>query len=356
MYFYNDNSNDTGGRDYQNWSHKRNNTTQALNNIPFITTVVDGTKRYYSTVDAEIYLGDIYIDEVTNVVWSIQQQTLPIYGYNSYTFDDCAVGSRLIQGQFAINFTQRGFLTTLQNNSSAFATISRRMYGDDSQATTVHTDSLRQRLSLPKWDKGFDIVIGFGYQSGVSNLKSDIYSTYLVLDCVQVTGSTLQLDYSGNVVQEIYTFIARDLIETNLTQSNNSTTQTTESAVNENSEQLTANNNNIQFNGSVSLYGENAFFVQVHTDSKIELTSCKFNLTDNYKDKNLNSIVTMNVIPDDQTARYIYKDSSISELSNKEKVMGHLDYTYKENGVEKKGSSDFNMSVYKTNNTSNKSL
>lgn len=197
------------GRQYISWNSNRGSSDQRLDRVPFITNTANG-KRYYSAVDAELYFGDIYIDEVASIQWSMQQQTLPLFGYNSYTFDDLALGTRLIQGQFAINFTEDNFLMNLQNNK-AFSRIARRKYAKDYQETSVYSD-YRKRLNLPVWDGGFDIVIGYGYHGqNVKNVTNTKYSTYTILDCCQITGSMLQLDYNGEPVREVYTFIARDM-------------------------------------------------------------------------------------------------------------------------------------------------
>lgn len=196
-------------RQYNPWNNKRN-SGERLDNIPFITNTLDNTKRYYSAIDAELYFGDIFIDEVTNITWTVQQQTLPIYGYNSYTFDDMAVGSRLVQGQFAVNFIKENYLLSIQEDSH-FNSIARRTYGEDKPTEGVFSTSPKRRLGLPLWDKGFDIVIGFGEHGNTSSLKQNIYSTYLVLDCCQLVSSQMSLDYNGEPIQEIYTFVARDI-------------------------------------------------------------------------------------------------------------------------------------------------
>ena len=66
--------------------------------------------RYFSSIDAEIYFGDVFIDEATQVTWQVQQNVQPIYGYNSYVYDDIAVGARLVNGSFTINFTKAGYM------------------------------------------------------------------------------------------------------------------------------------------------------------------------------------------------------------------------------------------------------
>ena len=71
---------------------------------------VNGTKRYYSSIDVNIYIGNTYIDEAVNIAIDVQQNTVPLFGYNSYTYDDVAQGSRIIKGMFTINMTKPKFL------------------------------------------------------------------------------------------------------------------------------------------------------------------------------------------------------------------------------------------------------
>lgn len=198
-------------RVYNSWNANRGNTNNRLDDIPFITNTIDGTTRYYSAVDAELFFGDIFIDEVTNISWAVQQQAMPLFGYNSFTFDDVAVGSRMVQGTFAVNFTKSNYLMSIQNDKE-FNAISRRTYGVDNPHEGVFSSSNpKRRLGLPLWDHGFDIVIGFGEQKNSKSLVSNTYSTYVILDCCQLVSSQMSLDYNGEPVQEIYTFIARDI-------------------------------------------------------------------------------------------------------------------------------------------------
>ena len=48
-------------------------------------------KRYYSSIDAQIYFGNYYVEDVSDIQWTVQQKNLPIYGFNSYTFDEIAI-------------------------------------------------------------------------------------------------------------------------------------------------------------------------------------------------------------------------------------------------------------------------
>ncbi len=72
--------------------------------------VVPFYREYFSGADISIYLQDIFIDEVASLQFQLLQEVRPIYGYASYTYDALAVGQRLIQGSFAINFREPYYL------------------------------------------------------------------------------------------------------------------------------------------------------------------------------------------------------------------------------------------------------
>lgn len=205
--------NDTNTKSVTNWSSKRNQD-QRLRHRPHIVNTANNrgvaNVRYYSSVDADIYFGDLFVDEVSNITWQITENTLPIFGYNSYTFDDIAVGSRIVQGQFAVNFTQANYLMKVGNTLKK---ISRVTYGEDIPAKSGFSDSERIRRNTPIWDMGFDIVIGYGEKRG------DSFDEITVLDCCQLTGCSQILDSEGYPIQEVYTFVARDIKETVLSSS-----------------------------------------------------------------------------------------------------------------------------------------
>ena len=197
--------NDGDSKQRVEWSSKRNNEDR-LRHRPHIVNTANNrgsaNTRYYSSVDADIYFGDVFIDEVVSVSWQVQQNAMPLFGFNSFTFDDMAVGSRIISGQFAVNYTESNYLSKVINDLTK---ISRQIYGQDNPATSKFTDSDYIRRNTPIWDAGFDLMVGFGEKN------KDSYESLIILDCCQITGCAQQLDYNGEPVVEIYSFIARDM-------------------------------------------------------------------------------------------------------------------------------------------------
>ena len=327
---YKNNNGNHDGRNYINWYNKRGSTNQKLDNIPHVTTIVNGSKRYYSNLDGELYFGDIFVDEITNIAINIQQQTMPLFGYNSYTFDDVAVGSRLVQGQFSVNFTKRNFLTSLQNSQS-FKKICRRSYGKDEEETTVYSD-FRQRLHLPKWDKGFDIVIGLGGNN--NGTQDSLYNTFLVIGCVQVNSYSIQLDMSGKPLIETYTFIGREIKDSlsDSIEANPTSAASTYKSTNENDSLGSVINKGISITGSIDLTAKSKHLV-ISSKEVVTFNTGTIQFIDSFENKILSSQLTIN--PDDNnnilvcTLSNNFISAFKKECIQNESIIGHVVYKYK---------------------------
>lgn len=88
-----------------------------LRNKEFFTSTVNtnnGQKRYFSNIDAEIYFGNEDIThEILDFNFSVEEKKLPIYSYNKFIPDLIAPGQRIVQGTFALNFTEGAFMRNL---------------------------------------------------------------------------------------------------------------------------------------------------------------------------------------------------------------------------------------------------
>lgn len=73
---------------------------------------------YFSGCDVNVYFGDVWVDEIVSIQFAMQEQVLPIYGYNSYTYDAIARGNRIIQGSFRINFKESLYLKMVANEAT----------------------------------------------------------------------------------------------------------------------------------------------------------------------------------------------------------------------------------------------
>lgn len=71
--------------------------------------------EYFSGAQTAIYIGDVWVDEITSISFQVSQHRRPLYGYASELFDDVAEGTVLVSGNFTINFKEAGYLWLVLN-------------------------------------------------------------------------------------------------------------------------------------------------------------------------------------------------------------------------------------------------
>lgn len=172
-------------------------------------------KRYYSNIDAEIYINGEWVEDIGMIQWSIDQQTMPLYGYNSYVFDDMAQGSRIISGSFTLAFTKPRRLEEVIKNYLAINENATTFSYENmiSQLSTKTVELSRNGKSLvsnnnhmPIWagDKfDIDIVCGEYETTGGE-------AVHIILKDCYLTGTKSIRSKDGGVAEELYTFIGRD--------------------------------------------------------------------------------------------------------------------------------------------------
>ena len=72
--------------------------------------------EYYSGAQAQIYFGDILIDDCQSIQFEAATNRTPIYGYASHKFDTILEGNILISGAFSINFVHQNYLIAVFRN------------------------------------------------------------------------------------------------------------------------------------------------------------------------------------------------------------------------------------------------
>ena len=166
-------------------------------------------KRYYSQVDAEIYFGDIFVDEVVAIQCSLSQNTQAITGFNSFVYDSVAQGARLASGSFTVNFTMPGYLDyvigELRKLTAARAATSNAQKNQENTKSEQAVGEASFAQSGALWPAGFDIDLMLGQKTKIGD------PVHMIIEGVILTGNQTVLDASGKVMLEQYAFIARDL-------------------------------------------------------------------------------------------------------------------------------------------------
>lgn len=172
-------------------------------------------KRYYSNIDAEVYFNGEWVEDIAAIQWSIAQETMPIFGYNSYIYDAVAQGSRIIQGSFTLAFsTPRKIEKLIERYKEAGTETKTVSYEELTQALSKNTVKLNRFGSelvtnnqhLPIWmNSRFDISIVCGeYESIGGNAIHIILKDCYITNCASLRSK------DGGVAEEQYSFIARD--------------------------------------------------------------------------------------------------------------------------------------------------
>ena len=176
-------------------------------------------KRYYSVIDAEVYFGNEYVEDVHDIHWGIQQNVQPLFGYNSYTYDEVARGNRLIVGSFTIVFTSPNYLfSILQAANKANVTLVENMASyevpklGDTVQPTFRSAAYGQRETghhAAMWPQDFDIDIIFGEKTGAGDPVHVILLGVAIQSCQQILDASAA---SGPpIIMEQYQFIAQDI-------------------------------------------------------------------------------------------------------------------------------------------------
>jgi hypothetical protein len=225
---------------------------------------------YYSGAQITIWFGDIWVDDIDAISWNYTQEKRPIYGYASQHLDAVAKGQVIIQGQLRVNFREKGYLSYIIQNlpklrenlktyekegtyeniwSSIKPVVALHLkqgtfgpgtlqdiqdlpkredffdvaklyeeiiWGDldkrKQKETKFKTPDIVQQEIFPK---GFDIMITYGDPQAIEPQSTNDLgnSTVKSLIGVHLTGSSQVIEANGAPIQEMYTFMARDMDE-----------------------------------------------------------------------------------------------------------------------------------------------
>lgn len=177
-----------------------------LRNKNLYTSTVDnneGHKRYFSSIDSEIYFGDIFIDDINRIEYEVVEKTLPIFGYNSRRFDFLMQGVRYVQGEFTINFTKSGWLLDVTKGLGSIVGS-----GNGFIAQCQARENSCGNTDSDMFPGMFDIIVSFGDHK--STIRSYGSSAHMIKG-VKIIGYRQMLDVSGEPIGETYSFIAYDI-------------------------------------------------------------------------------------------------------------------------------------------------
>ena len=215
---------DTTKTEHINRALSLRNTPGYQNYVIGIEKSIDGVvgssvyKKYYSDTSVELYFNGRWVEDVNAIEWQIQRQAQPLFGYNSFIYDDVALGTRIVTGSFMINFTEPDYLRKVieqekieaqeNTNTANYETVSQKQYTTDVTIEGTKTSFIKNPEHGQIWSQRFDLDVVFGESDTLNS--SVILPKHIVLwDCV-LTGSRISAATNDGVLQEMYQFLARD--------------------------------------------------------------------------------------------------------------------------------------------------
>lgn len=181
-----------------------------MNDRTYFTSVVNTTsgaaKRYFSNVESEIYFGDKEMTDLYQFEFAVNEKVLPIYGYNCYYATEIVSGQRIINGQFVVNYTDSKLI------QSVLSSIDDSVYNQIGTEKYVPGGSAHNAI----YDKSFDIMIGYGYYDIKD--KETYNATAQTIIGAKINDMNKVIDTTGQPILEVFSFIAKDFIEENITE------------------------------------------------------------------------------------------------------------------------------------------
>lgn len=204
-------------------------------------------EEYFSGSQASIFIGDLWVDDISDWQYQIDCSSAPIYGYGDQFYSHIAGGKVLVQGSFVINFREPNYLwaildrdkyrknpknkvdqNPLKQKSLGTASASsptdlsfrrdKRVnldYFFNAKSPNIATQSLQGERSFEKEGveelqndfaaPKFDILIGYGHTLDHESPGEKIVG-------VKLTGKGKVIYSDGTPIKERYTFFARNVI------------------------------------------------------------------------------------------------------------------------------------------------
>lgn len=102
--------------------------------------------KYFTTTQARMYIGNLFIDELNTVQFTYQQNRVPVFGYASQEVDAYGNGRRLVHGQILLNFVSEGYLFTVLAEYQRLM-AQQRVRDDQVAANKAQIEALREYMA-----------------------------------------------------------------------------------------------------------------------------------------------------------------------------------------------------------------
>jgi endonuclease YncB( thermonuclease family) len=195
--------------------------------------------QYFTSAQVKLYIGNVWLDELSSIQFACQSNEVPLYGYCSRYADAYGEGRSLVQGQLTLNYTADWYLITVLDNYRK--QLKNSQYSPEKQAAIARTAELLrkgQNLTGSEEDelsvlmaavpynalpsvkdlvktpsrKGYDNAV---YRQMVFNMVLQFgdgdHRTIRRLEACRLISNEQIIDQSGQTIFDSYGFVARRL-------------------------------------------------------------------------------------------------------------------------------------------------
>lgn len=128
-------------------------------------------EEYFSGANCSIMFGHKHIVDISGFQFMLQEQHKPIYSYASRTFDDMAIGNRIVTGSFKVAFKDAGTLQAILKEVQ-----------DYQQDRSNPNELFVENEEIPPWvgDAGYspESILGKAMMKNDKPSDSNIYKIY----------------------------------------------------------------------------------------------------------------------------------------------------------------------------------
>lgn len=163
-------------------------------------------EEYYSSTDVKITMDDIDQTEISYINYSVQEQLKPLYGYSSRTFDDVAVGNRIVTGTFKVPIKNPEPQTQLEDIKSTMSYYggsdeseldNNENYNDDQQAIMDTIDWIQTvNKTLNTQD---EVVYEYAYKLQQLGYSLNMNNPLSIFHAIQTFQHDVELEVNGKL-------------------------------------------------------------------------------------------------------------------------------------------------------------
>ncbi len=213
---------------------------------------VTSSKPYYTPCNVGIYIGGYKISEAFRVDWDARDSKTPLYGWADDKFTAVSNGRKIVTGRLVINYRHASYLSTAiaefhdqtqpKNNAQEvtqadffnemsalgpadrvlyLAKLAAKNYGD-AELAMASEDSIFKTVGADsdetyKHKNTFDILVTYGDILSDLHIETTIKDAYIVGQSQTISASATgggDVSSSGSPIYEIYSFFAKEIVET----------------------------------------------------------------------------------------------------------------------------------------------